>query len=100
MSEPNRGSEGRFLVALGQQIAYWRKLRGLTPAQLGELAGISESTIKRAEKKGPTRMADIDSIADALQVDLVTMIRRAKEDGASDAATAPTSDEEPDRRLA
>lgn len=38
---------------LGDHIASWRKLRGLTQAQLADRAGISEATLRRLEHGDP-----------------------------------------------
>lgn len=101
MAEPKQGSDERFLRALGQEIAYWRKRRGVTQAQLGELVGLSESTVKRAERKGPAGQGDTFRIAEALDVDIILMIRRAKEASLADGpAPEAEADEEVDRRFA
>lgn len=100
MSDPKKGSDERFLRALGQEIAYWRKHRGLTRVQLAERVGVSESTIKRAELKGPQAQGDTWRIAEVLDVDIILMIRRAKEVGLGDGKIAADPDEEADRRLA
>ena len=39
----------RALRALGEDVLAWRRLRGLTQAQLADRAGISRSTLERLE---------------------------------------------------
>jgi transcriptional regulator with XRE-family HTH domain len=40
----------RALVSLGDEVATWRKLRGLTQVQLADRSDVSRSTIKRLEQ--------------------------------------------------
>jgi transcriptional regulator with XRE-family HTH domain len=44
------GPVGRVLRAAGDDLATWRKLRGLTQAQLADRAGISRDTLARLER--------------------------------------------------
>jgi transcriptional regulator with XRE-family HTH domain len=44
------GAVGRALRELSEDIATWRKLRGLTQAQLADRAGVSRDTIMRLER--------------------------------------------------
>jgi transcriptional regulator with XRE-family HTH domain len=40
----------RALRGLGSDVAAWRKLRGLTQAQLGDRAGVTRQTVARLER--------------------------------------------------
>lgn len=40
----------RALVSLGDEVATWRKLRGLTQDQLADRSDVSRSTLKRLER--------------------------------------------------
>lgn len=44
------GATGRALRDLSGNVATWRKLRGLTQAQLADRAGVSRDTIVRLER--------------------------------------------------
>lgn len=75
MNEPSP-----FLVALGEEIRYWRTKRGLTLVQLAMKSGVSKATIERAENATNTiSVANTEVLACALQVDLSEMIRRVED---------------------
>lgn len=71
-----------FLVALGVEIASWRKRRRMTRAELGSKVDLSETTIGRIERGEVTAAApagDIWRIAAALGLSLSDLTRRAEE---------------------
>ncbi len=71
-----------FLVALGVEIASWRKRRKLTRAELGAKVDLSETTIGRIERGDVVAAApagDIWRIAAALGLSLSDLTRRAEE---------------------
>lgn len=71
-----------FLVALGVEIASWRKRRKLTRAELGSRVDLSETTIGRIERGDVTAAAaagDVWRIAAALGLALSDLTRRAEE---------------------
>jgi transcriptional regulator with XRE-family HTH domain len=41
---------GRALRSIGNHVVVWRKLRGLTQAQLADRANVSRSTLQRLER--------------------------------------------------
>jgi transcriptional regulator with XRE-family HTH domain len=41
---------GRALRSLGEEIVVWRKLRGLTQAQLADRSGVARNTLNRLER--------------------------------------------------
>ncbi len=71
-----------FLVALGVEIASWRKRRKLTRAELGSRVDLSETTIGRIERGDAASAAaagDVWRIAAALGLSLSDLTRRAEE---------------------
>lgn len=71
-----------FLVALGVEIASWRKRRKLTRAELGSKVDLSETTIGRIERGDAASAAaagDVWRIASALGLSLSDLTRRAEE---------------------
>lgn len=66
-------------MAIGNRIRYFRKLRGLTQTQLGELLGFSELTahvrITQYETSQKISKADtLQNIASALKVDVSALV--------------------------
>jgi len=64
--------EQRYLQ-LGLNIAYYRKLRGLTQMQLSEIANISRTHMSNIEASGvvkPVSLNVLFDIAEALEVEL------------------------------
>lgn len=68
-----------FAEALGAEIAYWRKRRGMSRPELAELAGISATTVGRIEREGPKDVSDTWRLAKVLNVPLQTMVERAEQ---------------------
>lgn len=68
-----------FTEALGSEIAYWRKRRGMSREELAKRAGVSESTLGRIERDGPKDVADTWNLAEALGVPFQDLVRRAEE---------------------
>lgn len=68
-----------FAEALGAEIGYWRKRRGLTRGELAERAGISETTMGRVEREGPKDVSDTWRLAKALGIPFADLVRRAEE---------------------
>ena len=63
--------ENRY-VQLGLNIAYFRKLKGLTQIQLAEVIGISRTHMSNIEAPGVEKSVSLDvlfNIADALGVE-------------------------------
>lgn len=55
--------------SLGEQLVVWRKLQGLTAAQLAERAGIARGTLRRIETGDPgVNMAAFLKVARALGI--------------------------------
>ena len=72
--------EPQLAAAIGAEIAYWRRRRGLSRPELGAMVGKSLNTIGRWER-GNT-MPDVSEtwkVAKALGVDLSTLIARAQD---------------------
>lgn len=64
-------------LQLGLNIAYYRKLKGLTQEQLAELIGISRSHLSAIEAPNITKAFSIEllfDIAGALQVDCYKLL--------------------------
>lgn len=68
-----------FTEALGSEIAYWRRRRGISRSELAARAELSESTMGRIEREGPKDVADTWRIAQALNIAFVDLVRRAEE---------------------
>lgn len=68
-----------FAEALGAEIGYWRKRRGMTRGALAEAAGVSETTMGRIEREGPKDVTDTWRIATALGLELSALIERAEQ---------------------
>ncbi len=61
---------------LGQNVASYRKLAGLTQEQLAERVGVTPETISRLERGvAIPSLARIDDVAQALGVDLGDLVR-------------------------
>ncbi|MCL2248181.1 MAG: helix-turn-helix domain-containing protein [Oscillospiraceae bacterium] len=63
--------ENQYLQ-LGLNIAYYRKLRGLTQIQLAEIVGISRTHMSNIEAPGTEKSVSLDvlfCLANALRVD-------------------------------
>ncbi|MFT4189801.1 MAG: helix-turn-helix transcriptional regulator [Aeromicrobium sp.] len=72
----------RFLVALGAEIASWRKFKKLSREQLADKVGVSQSTIGRIERGDSVTAAgasDVWRIARALGLSLSSLVSRAEE---------------------
>ena len=70
-----------FLTALGSEIAIWRKRRGLSRADLARKVDVSETTIGRIERGGPSAAAatsDVWRIATALGLSFSDLVHRAE----------------------
>lgn len=57
-----------YLMTLGQRLRYFRKQRGLTQTQLGELVGLSQQAVAFVEKDRTKMPHKIHEIASALQI--------------------------------
>lgn len=68
-----------FTEALGSEIVYWRKRRGMSRDKLADEAGISGSTMGRIERDGPKDVTDTWRIAEALGLTFHDLVRRAEE---------------------
>jgi len=63
--------ENRYLQ-LGLNIAYYRKLKGLTQAQLAEISGISRTHMSNIEAPGVEKSVSLDvlfDLAEALNIE-------------------------------
>lgn len=81
MSPQQRGESDRGIAAaIGAELAYWRRRRGMTRAQLGELVHRSGNTIGRYER-GNTMpdVAETMRLADALDVSAAVLVERAEQ---------------------
>lgn len=59
----------RALARTGEHFSTWRKLRGLTEAQLADRAGVSRGTVRRLENgSGGVSLENVARIARALGV--------------------------------
>ena len=62
--------------ALGLNIAYYRKLRGMTQEQLAEKAGVERSRISKTEIAWTgTSLDTIFKVADALEVEPYKLLK-------------------------
>jgi transcriptional regulator with XRE-family HTH domain len=71
-----------FLDAMGAEISYWRKKRKLTRGELGQMVGLSDTTIGRIERGDVGTAAaagDVWRIATALGLSLSDLARRTEE---------------------
>lgn len=71
-----------FAAALGAEITYWRRRRGLSRTQLADKAGISTTTlgrIERADANAAAATADIWRIAKVLDISFSFIVRRAED---------------------
>ncbi|MEU7914405.1 helix-turn-helix domain-containing protein [Microbispora bryophytorum] len=61
---------------LGQRVAYWRRRRGLTQQILADRLGRSISWLRKVEAgvRSADRLSVLDSLCEALNVDLQTLI--------------------------
>lgn len=85
----HQDSTGDLIAALGLEIQFWRRRRGMTREELAAAANTSKSTIARSEQTGPVEIATTARIADALGVELVQLITYAQ-DSLREAATPLT----------
>lgn len=78
-------------MTIGENIKHFRKEKGLTQKQLGELCGIAEPNIRKYElgKQNPKRET-IEKIAEALKVDVFSLMNLEKQ--IIDLKNIPTSD--------
>lgn len=74
-----RTPEEEFLVAIGGEIGAWRKRRDLSRDELAKAAGISSSTLGRVERGEGTDLASAWRLAQALNVPLTDLVRRAED---------------------
>lgn len=58
----------RALIAIGNDLATWRKLRHLTAAEVADRAGLGESTVLRLEKGAGATLENTLRVARALGV--------------------------------
>lgn len=88
-----------FSAALGAEIAYWRRRRGLSREQLGAAVGLSLSTIGRIERGSEDAAAsspDVWRIARTLGLSFTDLVRRSEDAaGLSDLSATPDLDAEP-----
>ena len=64
----------RAAYEIGEQLASWRKLQGLTAQQLAERSGITRQTLSRLERGGTVRLDVFLGVANALgQLDQVVL---------------------------
>ena len=69
--------QGWFFAQIAQQVAEQRKAHGLSPHELAELTGTTQSAIARLESGGrPPRIDTLLRSADALDCELVVELRR------------------------
>jgi transcriptional regulator with XRE-family HTH domain len=63
----------RALTRLGEDLATWRRLRGLTASEVADRAGIGTATLTRLERGKGASLANTLAVARALGVlDLIT----------------------------
>lgn len=74
-----RPTDLAFTEALGAEIEYWRKRRGLSRDELAAKAGISKSTMGRVERDGPKDVSDTWRLAEALDIPFLELAKRAEE---------------------
>lgn len=71
-----------FAVALGAEIRYWRKRKGMNGPELGKMVGLSGTTIGRIERgseDSSAAAADMWRIAKVLGLSFSDLVRRAEE---------------------
>ena len=54
----------------GDKLRYFRRARGFTQLELALVAGVSERTVRSAERGRPIRRELVDYLAQALGVDI------------------------------
>ncbi len=65
------------LKKLGLNIAYWRKLKGLTQAELADKIGISRTHMSNIEAPNVVKSVSLDvifDIADVLEIDPANLL--------------------------
>lgn len=71
-----------FALALGAEVAHWRRQKKLSRADLAHLVGVSETTIGRIERgseDAAAATADTWRIAAALGLTFADLVRRAED---------------------
>lgn len=97
MTPQSRGNNDRQMaVAIGAEIAYWRRRRGLTRKELGELVDRSDNTIGRYERADTVPdVADTWAIARALKVPLSMLLDRAAQSVEEDTPFTDSGTQDP-----
>jgi DNA-binding Xre family transcriptional regulator len=62
-----------------KQLVTVAKTRGLSQAQLAEMAGLTAVGLSKAKKRGDIRASTLENLADQLDFELAIIPRRAKE---------------------
>jgi len=72
----------RHIKALINQLVSAAKQRGLTQAELAEMAGMTAVGLSKAKNRGDIRASSLEALAARLDLELVLMPRRTSEKAA------------------
>jgi transcriptional regulator with XRE-family HTH domain len=72
----------RHIKALISQLVSAARQRGLTQAQLAEMAGMTAVGLSKAKTRGDIRASSLEALAAQLDLELVLMPRRSSEKAA------------------
>lgn len=74
-------NKGNDIVGIGDNIAYWRKRRGMTLEVLAIKSGISKGYLASIEKgKVPPQIKTVSIIAESLRMGLEAMLKDNSEE--------------------
>jgi transcriptional regulator with XRE-family HTH domain len=72
----------RHIKALIKQLVATAKRRGLTQAQLAEMAGLTAVGLSKAKSRGDIRASTLEALGARLDLELVFVPRRSREKAA------------------
>ena len=69
-----------MILLIGDRIRKYRRKKGLSQEQLGELVGFSQSKISKIENGDWDSLSDLKLLAAALEVKIEELVREETED--------------------
>ena len=69
---------------IGEKVRKYRRQKGLSQEQLGELVGFSQSKISKIENGDWDSLSDLRLIAKALEIPLEELVKEEEEDESSE----------------
>ena len=73
-----------MILLIGDRIRKYRRQKGLSQEQLGELVGFSQSKISKIENGDWDSLSDLRLIAKALEIPLEELVKEEEEDESSE----------------